>query len=189
MNDIARMKQELRKSLSDKRKAISQHLRQHFSSTIQKYVLQYLQNKQPGNMLTYKALSSEVNTDMLISSPDYQVYVPRMLPENNMEWVSVNEKTNWQSSDFQVLEPEMGELWQPSDNKSVLFCPLLGFDKQGYRLGMGKGYFDRWLEKFGQDVDVVGLGFSCQELARVPIEPHDVPLSTIITEQGILHVE
>jgi len=189
MNDIARMKQELRKSLSDKRKAIPEKLKQQFSSIIQESVLKYLKNKQPNNILTYKALPAEVNTDALIASQDYQVYVPRMLAENHMEWVSVSEKTHWQSSAFSVLEPEHGDLWKPSEAKSVLLCPLLGFDKKGYRLGMGKGYFDRWLEKFGQDVDVVGLAFSCQELSQVPIEPHDVPLSTIITEQGILHVE
>ncbi|MDQ6983904.1 MAG: 5-formyltetrahydrofolate cyclo-ligase, partial [Ghiorsea sp.] len=86
---------------------------------------------------------------------------------------------------FGVLEPEDGRIWQPNNMNTALFCPLLGFDMQGNRLGMGKGYFDRWLSEYGANVDGIGLAFSCQALSKVPVEPHDVPLAIIITEKGI----
>jgi len=189
MNDIVRTKQELRQLLFNKRQALPDKLRQTYAANIHQHVLDFLNTKHVDQLLTYKALAFEVNTDMILTSQAYEIYVPRMLPETDMQWVRVEKNTIWQEADFGVLEPADGEIWQPSALKTVLLCPLLGYDKQGYRLGMGKGYFDRWLDKFGQQVEVVGLGYSCQELPRVPIEPHDVPLSSIITEQGSFHVE
>jgi len=189
MLDISQQKQSLRSILSEKRKALSAQQRQAYSQTIQGHAAQYLKDKSVQQLLVYKALPVEVNTDMLLLSKAYQVYVPRMLSDVDMQWVQVGADTLWEEKSFGVSEPKDGEVWQPSKLRTVLFCPLLGFDKQGHRLGMGKGYFDRWLSQYGEGVEVVGLAFHCQALPKVPIEPHDVPLSTIITEQGIIHVQ
>ncbi len=186
MPDISIQKQELRQSLSQKRKALSEQQRQDYSAQIQQYSFDYLNNNGVQQLLLYKALAVEVNTDTLLLSKDYDVYVPRMLSNTDMQWVKVDSDTQWKEADFGVLEPEDGQVWQPSSLCTVLLCPLLGFDSHGHRLGMGKGYFDRWLAQYGQGIDVVGLAFSCQALPKVPVEPHDVPLSTIITEQGII---
>ncbi|PJC70988.1 MAG: 5-formyltetrahydrofolate cyclo-ligase, partial [Zetaproteobacteria bacterium CG_4_8_14_3_um_filter_59_5] len=64
-----------------------------------------------------------------------------------------------------------------------LLCPLVGFDRCGNRLGMGKGCFDRWLDGMKNHILLgVGLAFACQECPRIPAEAHDMPLDIIITE-------
>lgn len=69
----------------------------------------------------------------------------------------------------------------------VLFVPLLAFDRKGYRLGYGGGFYDRTLEKLrksGSPV-TVGLAFSAQRVDTVPRGPHDQPLDWIVTEDGL----
>jgi len=188
MSDISKQKQILRRALSQKRKALSDEQRAEYSARVQEYARQYLDEKGVQQLLVYKALPVEVSTDALLSSNRYDVYVPQMLSDTAMQWVKVGSDTRWKASDFGVLEPAAGLAWRAGKQRTALLCPLLGFDRQGHRLGMGKGFFDRWLSRYGQGIDVIGLAFACQELPKVPIEPHDVPLSVIITEQGILHV-
>lgn len=189
MPDISLQKQSLRQKLLKMRKALPLQQRQGYAVDIQTYASQYLKKKGVQQLLVYKALPAEVNTDMLLSSQAYQSYVPRMLSDTGMEWIKVDAETQWKEVRFGVLEPVAGQVWHPNGLDASLLCPLLGFDMQGHRLGMGKGYFDRWLDAHGHNIDVVGLAFSCQELPKVPTEPHDAPLSTIITEQGIIHVQ
>ena len=190
MSDIAVQKQQLRRYLSEQRQQLSKADKQHFSEQIFQHVLSYLQRNAVQQLLVYKALPFEVDTESLLNLADIECFVPRMLAETTMQWVRVDESTSWVQGAFGVLEPEQGEIWQPKAKKSMIVCPLLGFDRQGNRLGMGKGYFDRWLAAFGQHIDMqVGFAFSCQELPNVPSEQHDVPLTTIITEKGIIHVQ
>ncbi|MCA3260933.1 MAG: 5-formyltetrahydrofolate cyclo-ligase [Telmatospirillum sp.] len=70
----------------------------------------------------------------------------------------------------------------------IVVAPLLAFDRQGYRLGYGGGYYDRTLaalRKRGR-VLAVGIGFALQEMPNVPRAPHDVPLDWIVTERAAL---
>lgn len=62
----------------------------------------------------------------------------------------------------------------------VLFVPLLGFTAEGGRLGQGGGHYDRWLSAHPQTI-AIGLAWDCQLLDSLPIEPHDRPLSAVIT--------
>jgi len=190
MSDITVQKQQLRQYLSQQRQQLSQVDKQRFSEQIGQYALPYLQHEGVQQLLVYKALPFEVNTESLLQQTEVECFVPRMLEDMAMQWVRVDKSTVWVQGDFGVLEPAQGEVWQPNAKKSMIVCPLLGFDRQGNRLGMGKGYFDRWLAAFGQHVDAqLGFAFSCQELPNVPVEQHDVPLTTIITEKGIIHVQ
>jgi 5-formyltetrahydrofolate cyclo-ligase len=66
---------------------------------------------------------------------------------------------------------------------SVLFLPVVGFDAQGNRLGMGAGYYDRFLA--GTRPLLVGLAYACSRITDLPALPHDVPLDAIVTETGI----
>ena len=66
--------------------------------------------------------------------------------------------------------------------------PLLAFDRRGYRLGYGGGFYDRTLERLRarHPVLAVGFAFSAQEVDEVPTEPTDQPLDAIVTEAGLI---
>lgn len=70
----------------------------------------------------------------------------------------------------------------------ILLVPLSAFDRRGHRLGYGAGHYDRAIARLraeGRDPLLVGAAFDCQEVERVPDEPHDVPLAQILTETGL----
>ena len=165
---------------------LSSEQKVQYSAQICQHLILYLQNKGVQQLLVYKALPDEVNTDFLFKTTDIEVFAPKILADTKMNWLRVTQQTVWEEAGFGVFEPASGDIWQLNAVRTMLLCPLLGFDAHGNRLGMGKGYFDRWLAKHGENIDVVGLAFSCQELSKVPIEPHDVPLNTIITEHGVI---
>lgn len=69
----------------------------------------------------------------------------------------------------------------------VVLVPCVGFTAEGYRLGYGGGYFDRWLAGQPQ-VTTVGIAWSFAEIAPAEFaaRPHDLPLTLIVTERGVV---
>ena len=69
----------------------------------------------------------------------------------------------------------------------VLLVPCVGFTAEGYRLGYGRGYFDRWLAQH-PDVTTVGVAWSGSEISLdvLGAQAHDQPLTLIVTERGVV---
>ncbi len=85
---------------------------------------------------------------------------------------------------FGILEPAKTQAKVPD----VMIVPLLAFDKDKYRLGYGKGYYDRYLNKYlkqFKNILSVGVAFSFQKHHKLPVNNNDVKLDFIITEKGI----
>ena len=66
----------------------------------------------------------------------------------------------------------------------VVLAPCVGFTREGYRLGYGGGYFDRWLAAH-PGVTTIGLAWSISE-AHFAVEPHDLPLTLVLTEREVI---
>jgi 5-formyltetrahydrofolate cyclo-ligase len=62
---------------------------------------------------------------------------------------------------------------------------MIAFDRRGYRLGYGAGYYDRFLSAHSW-MRKIGVAFSCQEVDAVPADENDVPMDLIVTEQGVV---
>lgn len=72
----------------------------------------------------------------------------------------------------------------------ILLVPLVGFDREGYRLGMGGGYYDATLQGLRAVADkkilAVGYAFAVQQVAELPHAAHDEPLDWAVTERGAI---
>lgn len=71
---------------------------------------------------------------------------------------------------------------------TLMLVPLAAFDGRGNRIGYGAGYYDRAIARLrarGIEPVLVGIAFDCQEVEAVPAEPHDVPLTAMLTETGL----
>lgn len=68
----------------------------------------------------------------------------------------------------------------------VLLMPMLAFDRRGWRLGYGGGFYDRTLEKLRKlkQVTAIGVAYAAQEMAEVPHGPYDQRLDWIMTEKA-----
>lgn len=73
----------------------------------------------------------------------------------------------------------------PEMRPDLLLVPMLAFDRLGNRLGYGAGYYDRTLAALAP-VDAIGCAYSAQEMASIPATSHDMRLSVIATETGLL---
>lgn len=73
----------------------------------------------------------------------------------------------------------------------VLLVPLLAFDRAGYRLGYGGGFYDRTLAglRAARPTAAIGLAYAAQRAEALPREPTDIPLDSIATEQGLVRPE
>jgi 5-formyltetrahydrofolate cyclo-ligase len=66
----------------------------------------------------------------------------------------------------------------------LIIVPGIAFDKQGYRIGHGKGYYDRLLKNVS--ILKIGFAFNLQILEKIPSEKHDIKINKIITESEIM---
>ena len=88
-------------------------------------------------------------------------------------------------NEFGILEPAKSKAKIPD----VILVPILAFDKYKHRLGYGKGFYDRYLNKYlkkFKNILTIGVAFSFQRHHKLPINQNDVKLNFIITEKGIL---
>jgi 5-formyltetrahydrofolate cyclo-ligase len=76
--------------------------------------------------------------------------------------------------------PERREIVLPD----AVLAPLVGFDRDCYRLGYGGGYFDRTLAALSPRPLAIGVGFEFALLDTIHPQPHDVPMDLIVTEAG-----
>jgi 5-formyltetrahydrofolate cyclo-ligase len=78
----------------------------------------------------------------------------------------------------------------PEVDPDVLLVPLLAFDRAGYRLGYGAGFYDRTLERLrrSKPVMAIGIGFAGQEVDNVPRDRYDQPLDWLVTENFVLRI-
>jgi 5-formyltetrahydrofolate cyclo-ligase len=91
---------------------------------------------------------------------------------------------------FGILEPRRelrnapGKSVDPARIELVV-VPGVGFDRQGGRVGHGRGYYDELLKRIRPEVPRIGLAYECQLFDAVPMLPHDVPMNRVITEQAV----
>jgi 5-formyltetrahydrofolate cyclo-ligase len=85
---------------------------------------------------------------------------------------------------YGMLEP----IKSNKDIPDIILVPLLTFDKDKYRIGYGKGFYDRYLNKYKKkfkNILTVGIAFSFQKYHKLPTDNTDVKLNYILTEKGI----
>ncbi len=178
----------LRTTLLQRRAAIAGPNRRRYAEHIHTHLILHLAEREltDAPLLLYRSLASEVDTTALFDMTPQPCYAPVTAGDGSMQWRRVTHETVWQRAGFGVEEPQNGALWRV-DEGAVVIAPLVGFDRTGTRLGMGMGCYDRWLATHRAQVDrVIGIAFSCQEVAKLPREAHDAPLDAVITEREVI---
>ena len=98
----------------------------------------------------------------------------------------LTDSTRLKKSKWNIPEPVDGIEIAPN-KLDVVFVPLLAFDGQGQRVGYGKGFYDRYLNKHVKNfkkILTVGVAFSFQKYHKLPKDKNDVKLDYILTEKG-----
>lgn len=136
----------------------------------------------------YASVRREVETAGLfekLRKDGKSLFYPKVSDEKNrlMDFIKVEALADLKKSQWGILEPKSGVAVEVSQ-MDVVVLPGLAFDKRGYRLGFGKGYYDRALSNFrGLRV---GLAFELQMVEDIAPETHDVPCDWVFTEKRSL---
>jgi 5-formyltetrahydrofolate cyclo-ligase len=185
------VKKEIRKIYIGKRNGLSQKEVEELSSAILTNFsalnlqgIQYLLSYYP--IPERKEFNVSLCEQLLaLENPDLQIAWPRLYDDGfDMEAVHVTKQSVLVNNRFNILEPAGMEILAPQMIDAV-FVPLVAFDSRGYRVGYGKGYYDRYLARCAQDVVKIGFSYFEEVEAINDIDQFDVPLNYCITPMRV----
>ena len=143
--------------------------------------------KKDFKLALYYPTSFEINVLKILDNK-YMINKSILLPvtdeHNRMNFFSWKKNRVLLVNKFGVLEPTKTSFKIPN----LILVPLVAFDKYKHRLGYGKGFYDRYLNKYLKkfsNILTVGVAFSFQKHHKLPIDKNDVKLNYILTEKGI----
>ncbi len=140
------------------------------------------------NIGFYLASDGEIQTTPWIDwakQMKKQLYLPVIGPHKQMKFTAYDASTPLEPNQYGILEPKFHQGSQPAE-LDVLLMPLVGFDEEGNRLGMGGGYYDRLLDKPAmQSTHCIGLAHECQRVKSLPTAPWDKPIHAVATEKRL----
>ncbi|MGB5446010.1 MAG: 5-formyltetrahydrofolate cyclo-ligase [Psychromonas sp.] len=116
-----------------------------------------------------------------------KIYLPVVHPfsKGHLLFLQYSPMTEMVLNRYGIIEPKLDQLHTcPAGDLDLVFTPLVAFDGQGNRIGMGGGYYDRMLAPWFKDKSgpyPIGLAHDCQQVTELPIAEWDVPLPEIIT--------
>ena len=113
----------------------------------------------------------------------FLVSLPVIGVSNQMSFFNWSLDTHLKLNKMGIPEPESKKIVYPD----LILVPLVGFNKNKFRLGYGGGYYDRYIEKVSKfkKFKTIGLSFSFQEIKKLPVNKFDKKLDFIITENKI----
>lgn len=186
------MKKNLRKELLKKRNLLSKEEIHHKSLLITEKLKSRSFYKDAKHIMLYLSFDSEVLTNFIIEdlmNSNKKVYIPLTVPKTRELIVSelINLEEDLEVGNFGVLEPKKEAIRPVSvDLLDLVIVPGVGFEKSGYRIGYGGGYYDRFLPKISVKTPKVALAFEVQMIEKVPTDEYDFPVDYIITEEEII---
>lgn len=140
------------------------------------------------SFLLYVSFGSEPDTYMIIRqalTDNKTVYLPKVNGDT-MSFFNCKTIDNLQKGCFGIPEPLFSDNAYNGEN-AVCVVPGLAFDQNGYRLGYGKGYYDRFLSK-NKDLITVGFCSGCNFSEKIPIDKNDVPVKYIFVDDKLIDI-
>ena len=135
----------------------------------------------------YYPTSFEINVLKLLENQymnNKNILLPVIEENNRMNFFSWKKNQVLLVNKFGILEPQKTKFKIPN----LILLPILAFDRNKYRLGYGKGFYDGYLNKYqkkNSNILTVGVAFSFQKYHKLPINKNDVKLDYILTEKGL----
>ena len=158
-----------------------------FFLPIKKLLRSYLRKKNFKIALYYPS-NYEINVLKLLENKylkNTKILIPLIEESNFMNFYPWKKNEVLLVNKFGLLEPVRSKAQTPD----VILVPILSFDKKKYRLGYGKGFYDRYLNKYLKNLKniiTVGVAFSFKRHHKLPITKKDVKLDYILTEKGLI---
>lgn len=186
VEDIRPIKAGMRDHYKALRRALSPRQKARMDAAIARRVASLWQYRQQEWLLTYVSTPIEVDTTAIIRralADGKKVAVPRCVPNTRlMEFYRIESLEELAPGAFGVLEPYPDPARRLADTgKGLCLVPALCYDWKGFRLGYGKGYYDRFLAGFGGHM--VGICYSNCIRRSLPHGRFDRPVELLVTDR------
>lgn len=145
------------------------------------------------HIAAYFAFDGEIDPIFIIQhcwNNNLNCYLPVIQKESHtLEFRSYPTQTtceNLSQNHYQILEPDASQALIHPEDIQLILLPLTAFDKQGHRLGMGKGYYDNTLRHLNKKPYLIGLGHHFQCVDNITPHTGDVALDAVLTDKDYL---
>lgn len=179
----------LRKLMKQELAQIDKSERLDISKQLQEILFQSELWKNAKTIGVHLSLGAEWDTRNIVEEAfkaGMNVVIPKTVPEvRRLDFYQITNQSQAEQGHFGLYEPIVEETTYVDKNKiDLLVVPGLIFSKDGYRIGFGGGYYDRYLANFTNKT--ISLISSKQLRESVPIRKYDIPVDYIITEKGFV---
>jgi 5-formyltetrahydrofolate cyclo-ligase len=182
------LKNSVRQILRRRKEAMIPEERLVKSRRICRHLMKIIRNGE--TVMVFTSKEKEVNTRPLIMAlfaHGNPVVVPIIVKEDvSLRLSYLRDFSALVPSTFGVPEPIGSEIPAAPDDIGTIILPMLGFDRDGGRIGYGAGYYDRFLSKH-RNLRKIGVAFACQEFDGLPVDENDIRMDAVITEDGIVY--
>lgn len=186
-------KSQLRNALRGLRQNLHPDLVRQDSARIRARLLELEQVQAARSVMLYLPTRGEVDTWPLLDhfwAHGTEVLLPRCRvgQPGVMDIFAVTSSRDFAPGCFGLIEPSpLLARPVPEPRPDVILVPALAFDRKGYRLGFGGGYYDRFLPTLSFAPLLIGLAYRFQVLDRLPVDPWDCPVHLVTTPDHTLH--
>lgn len=185
-------KKRIRDEILEKRSKLDKKTINSYSNSISDKLFETSSYKNSTTIMCFISFSDEVNTHELIKNAikhGKTIVVP--ITVSKTKELKVSELLDFSELEigyYNILTPKAEFIRFVDPNTiDLVLVPGVAFARNGYRVGYGGGYYDRFLSKLDSQVKKIGLGFYLQVVDTVPVENFDIPIDAIITEKEIIY--
>ncbi|WP_100103593.1 5-formyltetrahydrofolate cyclo-ligase [Candidatus Hamiltonella defensa] len=186
------LRQKIRSQMREHRRLLSEEKQRSAVQSVIQHVSIHEKISLAQHIGVFLSFDGEIPTQPLIEylwQQNKKVYLPVVDPvlEAHLLFVPYHKSTPLIRNKWNIFEPPLEPTQViPFEKLNILFVPLVAFDKNGQRLGMGGGFYDRTLQKaVSKGPYPIGLAHDCQRVKNFPIAQWDIPLPEIMTPSKI----
>lgn len=185
---ISERKKGLRQKMLAMRRALSANETESRSFSLKENILSLLEYKNEKKIMAFLAMKGESNLDGFIRQAlldGKEVYIPVCLPERQMEAGRLIDMEHFEKGPLGLRNLPAGYEVTSPESLDLVLIPGLAVSQEGIRLGMGAGYYDRYLARVPFEKRVAAL-WDFQVIPDIPSEPFDQKIAKIVTDKSVI---
>jgi len=188
-NELVTRKRALRKELNQRQCSLSNEYKELASIEIARRAFESKEYQEAGTIFIYCGTSNEVDTSIIIKDAlkkGKHVALPKTLSLGIMDALEIESMEDLIPERHGILEPKEGSRKIQPEEIDLALIPCLGFSRDGYRIGYGGGFYDRFLPK--GDFTKIIIAFEKMSVEDMPIGSFDHKVDKTITESAYYNV-
>lgn len=185
---ISERKKGLRQKMLAMRRALSANETESRSSSLKENILSLPEYKNAKKIMAFLAMKGESNLDGFIRQAlldGKEVYIPVCLPERQMEAGRLIDMEHFEKGPLGLRNLPAGYEVTSPESLDLVLIPGLAVSQEGIRLGMGAGYYDRYLARVPFEKRVAAL-WDFQVIPDISSEPFDQKIAKIVTDKSVI---